>query len=136
MKRINKVWCSALIFLSCLFYANSAEPENSHDQFEGVPAETIVDAMSRKFFRGAANILTGWVELPRQVALTGSSDGPLAGVTLGIFKGIFMTVIRTAVGGVEAVTFISASPGSFDQILDPGLVWEQRRQDVALSSDL
>ena len=70
---------------------------------------------------------TGWVEIPRQFASTFRKDGLLAAVPLGLFKGAVMTVTRTAVGGFDIVTFISATPGEFDSLLDPRFVWETRK---------
>ncbi len=60
--------------------------------------------MGEKLERGAANILTGWVELPYQV-ITQASDDPYRGVTYGFFDGISRGVQRTLYGTWDVVSF-------------------------------
>ena len=57
-----------------------------------------------KLGRGAANILTGWVEIPYQV-VTQSSDDPYRGMTYGFIDGISRGVQRTLYGAWDFVTF-------------------------------
>lgn len=118
-----------LFVMTCSSTSNGQDALSLDDEFIGVPAEVIVDSMGRKLFRGIVNIATGWVELPRQFASTSRHDGLLAAFPLGLFKGVVMTVIRTGVGGYDVVTFISATPGDFDSLLDPRFVWERRKGD-------
>lgn len=60
--------------------------------------------MGDKLGRGAANILTGWVELPYQV-ITQASDDPYRGVTYGFIDGLSRGAQRTLYGAWDFVTF-------------------------------
>ena len=98
-----------------------------------VPAEFIVHPMAKKFFRGIVNISTGWGEVPRQIVLTSISDNLPKSLTVGVLKGLMMTVVRTGSGVYDTVSFLSAAPGYFDPVLDPPYVWE-RSFDTMVSS--
>jgi len=43
---------------------------------------------AKKLGRGLANILTGWVELPKNIYDTSVEDNPLSGLTIGLAKGV------------------------------------------------
>src|SRR3990167_8838054 len=58
---------------------------------------------AKKLGRGLANILTGWIELPKNIYDTSVEDNPLAGLTIGLAKGIGMTIVRTGAGIYEVV---------------------------------
>jgi putative exosortase-associated protein (TIGR04073 family) len=118
-----------LFVIICSTMANGQNPSSLDDEFGGVPVEAIVDRMGKKLFRGIVNIATGWAELPRQFELTSRHEGVLAAFPVGLFKGAIMVVIRTGVGGYDVITFVSASPGDFDSLLDPQFVWETRNGD-------
>ena len=90
-----------------------------------VPAETVVHQMAKKFFRGVLNVSTGWGEIPRQIVLTSISDNLPKSLTVGVFKGMLMTFVRTGVGVYDTVSFPSAAPGYYDPVLDPPYVWER-----------
>ena len=86
------------------------------------PACYAQDAFT-KLGRGVANTLTGWVELPKNVYNTSREDNPLAGLTLGLAKGIGMTLVRTGAGIYEAVTFPIPVPEDYKPILEPEYVF-------------
>ena len=58
-----------------------------------------------KMGRGVVNVLTGWLEVPKQIDIGFHSANPLAGVVTGALKGLNLTILRTGVGVYEAVTF-------------------------------
>ena len=60
----------------------------------------------KKLVRGAANVATGWIELPAQIAWTTEVEGSLAGVTVGVGRGLGRSVSRTVVGLYETATFL------------------------------
>ncbi len=66
-----------------------------------------------KMGRGLTNVLTGWIELPKQVHLGSQQDRPLAGLSWGLVKGLGMTVLRSGLGVYEAVTFPIPYPKEF-----------------------
>lgn len=89
------------------------------------PPQEVVDGMSTKFVRGVANVATGWVEFPKQIAITFIDDGIAKGIFVGPLKGIGMTVVRTASGIGEMVTFFHPFPGFYDPYFEPEYVWEK-----------
>jgi putative exosortase-associated protein (TIGR04073 family) len=87
-------------------------------------AEDIIQDMSTKLNRGVVNILTGWVELPRQMVKAGRDKSWWASVPVGVPAGVMMTVGRTGVGVFETVFFFIPTDDSYDPILEPGYVWQ------------
>lgn len=80
------------------------------------------DAFS-KLGRGVANTLTGWVELPKNVYDTSREDNAFAGMTLGLAKGLGMTLVRTGSGIFEIATFPFPLPEDYKPILEPEYVF-------------
>ena len=66
-----------------------------------------------KMGRGVVNVLTGWLELPKQMHLGAQESNPVTGITQGLLKGISMTLLRTGIGLYEAVTFPIPYPNHF-----------------------
>jgi len=91
--------------------------------------QDIVEGMATKGVRGAANILTGWVEIPKQIYVTGKDTGWLRGSIIGPLKGIGMTVVRTVSGAGELLTFFVAYPGFYDPWIEPRFVWMKESSD-------
>jgi putative exosortase-associated protein (TIGR04073 family) len=60
----------------------------------------------QKLVRGAVNAATGWIELPVQVVWTTEVDGSLAGLSVGVVRGVNRGVRRTVVGLYETVSFL------------------------------
>lgn len=78
------------------------------------------DDQLKKLGRGLSNVLTCPLELPEQTSRTNNSDGPFAALTVGVLKGLGMTVARACVGIYEAATFLMPYPKDFKPILkDP-----------------
>lgn len=63
----------------------------------------------RKLARGLANLTTGWIELPAEVARTTEFEGSLAGLSTGVVRGAWKGLERTVVGAWEATTFVFAN---------------------------
>jgi len=76
-----------------------------------------------KLGRGVANTLTGWVELPKNIYTTSVEDNALAGLTLGLAKGVGMTIVRTGAGIYEIATFPFPIPVDYKPILEPEYVF-------------
>ena len=98
--------------------------QTSPKAYHNMPVEDVTTLMGKKLARGITNVVTGVGEIPRQLALTTQSEGALLGVPLGLFKGVMMTVVRTAAGAAEIALFLAPAPGFYEPILSPGLVWE------------
>jgi len=63
--------------------------------------------------RGIVNVLTGWIELPKQIHLGSQEDNPVSGLAWGLVKGVGLTVLRGGVGLYEALTFPLPYPKDF-----------------------
>ena len=67
-----------------------------------------------KMGRGVVNVLTAWIEVPKQLQLgTQHADNMIAGVGRGLVKGMSMTLVRGGVGLYEALTFPIPIPKDF-----------------------
>ncbi len=116
--------CAILLLVTAVGYtqAPSRMPSSSADYYD-MPVEGVATLMGKKLFRGITNVATGWGEIPRQLVLTTQHEGAL-GIPLGFFKGVMMTAVRTAAGAAEIALFLAPTPGFYDPLLSPGLVWE------------
>jgi putative exosortase-associated protein (TIGR04073 family) len=78
------------------------------------------DNAATKLGRGFANMLTFPLEIPEQISRTNNSDGPFAGWTVGVVKGLGAAVVRACVGVYETATFLVPAPDNYKPILkDP-----------------
>lgn len=83
-------------------------------------APAYCDTRVTKLGRGLANILTFPLEIPEQITRTNNTDGPIAGSTVGLVKGIGCAIGRMCVGVFEATTFLFPYPKDYQPILkDP-----------------
>lgn len=80
-----------------------------------VPA--YCDTAIKKFGRGVCNVLTCPAEFPAQIGATNRTDGPMAGLTYGVAKGVLWVLIRGVVGVYEVVTFPIPLPCEYRPIL-------------------
>ncbi len=78
--------------------------------------------------RGLVNILTSWIEIPKQIHLGAQEDNPLTGIGMGLVKGAGLTILRGGVGVYEAVTFPLPYPkdytSPYEQMELPDYAWE------------
>ena len=82
---------------------------------------------AKKLGRGVVNILTGWVELPKNIYQTSAESNPFAGITVGLVKGLGMTVVRTGAGIYDTATFPFAIPRKYKPVLEPEYVLEKEQ---------
>ncbi len=80
---------------------------------------------AKKLGRGIANILTGWVELPKNIYDTSVEENILSGLTMGLAKGVGMTIVRTGAGVYETVTFPFPIPEDYQPVLEPEFVFSE-----------
>lgn len=109
-----------------LLWAVTSDPASAanYQNVDTASPQDIVDGMAAKGVRGAANLATGWAEVPKQIYVTGVEGGWLRGAVIGPFKGIGMAVIRTVSGAGELMTFFVAYPGYYDSWIEPRFVWQ------------
>ncbi len=105
--------CSFLLLFSSQAAADDAAAQDSPFSKSGV-----------KLLSGAANVATGWLELPKNLLLVGQQkEMPASGVTivtLGVFQGVWYMINRTGCGVFDLVTFMFPSNPS----VDPIYVWD------------
>lgn len=103
-----------LVFIAVAVILSMATPSYAQDA-------------TKKLGRGLVNVLTGWIELPKNIYETSVESNPLAGITIGLAKGLGMTVVRTGAGIYETVTFPFPLPQEYKPILEPGYVLEKSK---------
>lgn len=84
------------------------------------------DTPIKKLGRGFSNVITSPFEIFEQMKRVNNTDGPWAGMTYGLVKGVAMTVVRAAIGVYEITTFPIPSPKEYKPILtDPEFFFEE-----------
>ena len=78
-----------------------------------------------KGVRGGINLITGWVEIPKRINETWTTDGALAGFTWGLLRGLGHGFIRTAAGIYEIVTFPFPAPPGYEPVIQPEYVFSE-----------
>ena len=71
---------------------------------------------------GAA-ISTPFLEIPGNVIATNRREGPVEAWTMGLARGIGMTIVRPGVGVYELVTAPFPMPENYEPILEPEYPW-------------
>jgi putative exosortase-associated protein (TIGR04073 family) len=78
--------------------------------------------MLHKLGRGVTNVLTCWVEWPRNVAIEWDKTDPISGFVVGTIKGAGWGFARLATGVYDTVTFPFPVPENYQAMLDPEFV--------------
>ena len=63
--------------------------------------------------RGVANVLTCWVEIPKNLHLGTQEENPVLGAGWGLVKGSGLALTRVLVGAYEAVSFLVPYPKDY-----------------------
>lgn len=87
-----------------------------------VASAAYAQNMLRKLGRGVANILTGWIELPKNIYETSVEENVGMGLTVGLAKGIGMSIVRTGAGVYDTITFPFPIPEDYEPLLEPEYV--------------
>ena len=66
-----------------------------------------------KLGRGAVNLLTGWIEIPKQLQQGTLEENPVAGAGRGLLRGVGLALLRVGVGLYEGVTFPLPLPSAY-----------------------
>lgn len=80
--------------------------------------------MGKKIYRGVVNVLTGWVEIPKNMYETSIEEDSISAVTTGVGKGVWMMIVRTAAGVYETATFLFPMPKGYEPVLKPEFVFK------------
>ena len=85
---------------------------------------SYIDGMTRKLGRGAINVLTCPLELIREPTLVGDREGGLAGMSVGLMKGMWSTLVRGGAGLYDLVTFpLSCEKDGCPSLVTPEFIW-------------
>lgn len=89
-------------------------------------AHSYPDKIGEKLGMGIANVVTGFVEIPKTMIVTGKREGATYGVTAGFFTGIVHAIGRTLSGAVDIATFyVPTTP-----IVRPPYIWEDFNRET------
>lgn len=76
--------------------------------------------VGEKLGNGIANVVTGVVEIPKTMIVTGRQQGATYGMTAGFFTGIVHMVGRLGTGAIDIATFmVPTTP-----IPQPAYIWD------------
>ena len=137
---MKKIILSALLtFLTINLYAEQRVQESvKFDATKQRVAETSVVELPKEelgaahfncaegFGRGLVNIMTCWLELPREVVYQSTSLPPGIGTLAGLGMGTVMTVYRCGIGVLDVVTFGMTDSFFYEYPEFPNFVWEAR----------
>jgi len=87
------------------------------------PLVSSADNAADKAGRGFAAIATPFLEIPGNIIDTSEREGAAAGWTVGLAKGIGMSIIRPPIGVYELLTAPIPAPANFEPILQPEYPW-------------
>jgi putative exosortase-associated protein (TIGR04073 family) len=87
------------------------------------PIASRADTPGMKAGRGLAAITTPFLEVPGNIVETSQREGPLAGWTTGLARGIGMSIVRPPIGLYELVTAPIPFPANFGPIMQPEYPW-------------
>jgi len=91
---------------------------------------TDIDKIFTKLGRGVVNVLTGWVEVPRNIAKEWRRTDPFTGTVIGLFRGFGWAVARTFAGFYEIISFPFPVPRNYEPVMVPEYilptVWGER----------
>lgn len=103
----------SLIFSVFFFFTSQAVAQ-------ATASDSYFNTSGERFVSGVANAATGWLELPKNIILTGQKEGPIYGITVGLATGIMHTVGRSLVGALDAATFwVPLKPS-----VNPPYIWQ------------
>ncbi len=97
-----------------------ATPQRSWAADEDIYRENSdISKMFTKLGRGLVNVLTGWIEIPKNVAKEWRQTDPFTGLIVGCIKGLGWGIGRTLAGVYEVFTFPFPIPRDYKPIMYP-----------------
>ena len=88
-------------------------------------AESYMTGFSNKLSQGLANMVFGFIEIPKNVINISHEQNIFVGLTWGVVRGVAHGVSRTLVGGAEFLT----SPIPTADFTSPAYVWDRFSED-------
>lgn len=110
--------------MKAVSYAQSSVDEDVYRE------NTDIEKIFHKLGRGVVNVLTGWVEIPKNIAKEWRKTDPFTGTIIGLFKGLGWGIARTFAGFYEVISFPFPVPRNYEPIMQPEFVlptvWGER----------
>ena len=78
--------------------------------------------MMHKLGRGIVNVLTGWIEIPKNIAVEWKKTDPFSGFVVGAVKGFGWTWGRTLSGAYDVFTFPLPIPEDYKSLMEPEFI--------------
>ena len=85
-------------------------------------SQSDASKMLHKLGRGVTNVLTCWVEIPRNISIEGEKTDPATGLVMGTVKGFGWGFARLASGVFETFTFLFPVPEGYAPMIEPEFV--------------
>ena len=79
----------------------------------GVAPSACAQDPIHKLGRGATNVLTCWIELPKNFHLGMQETNPVLGVGVGLLKGAWLMATRLVFGAYETISFPVPYPAAY-----------------------
>lgn len=78
--------------------------------------------MMHKLGRGLVNVFTGWIEIPKNIAVEWKKNDPFSGFIIGMFKGFGWGWGRTLCGVYDVFTFPLPIPEAYTPLMEPEFI--------------
>ncbi|HOE63912.1 MAG TPA: exosortase system-associated protein, TIGR04073 family [Candidatus Sumerlaeota bacterium] len=85
-------------------------------------SKSEANSMMHKCGRGIVNVLTGWMEVPKNIAVEWKKTEPFTGTIMGTIKGLGWGVGRTATGVYDIITFPLPIPEGYKPLMEPEFI--------------
>ncbi|SDH22416.1 exosortase system-associated protein, TIGR04073 family [Nitrosomonas sp. Nm132] len=86
--------------------------------------------VGEKLANGVANAVTGVVEIPKTMMITGRNKGATYGMTAGFFIGIVHTLGRSLTGALDIATFLVPTT----PIVNPAYIWDDFNRETTYTA--
>lgn len=111
---MKKIFRSLMVLSTLCFFSSQVALAN------GTTDESYPEKASEKLGTGIVNVVTGFVEIPKNMIIESDEKGVAYGVTIGFITGIVQSVGRTLTGALDIITFmIPTKP-----LIVPDLIWK------------
>lgn len=103
--------------LSLLFIVSAIPVKSWSTELEREQSD--LGKMVHKLSRGVLNVVTGWIEIPYNIAESWKKTDPFTGFVVGSIKGLFWGWGRTCTGIYDIITFPFPLPKDYRPLMEP-----------------
>jgi putative exosortase-associated protein (TIGR04073 family) len=108
-----------MVVLAFTLMAGTTHAESANEIYR---QQSDTQKMLHKLGRGFTNVLTSWVEVPRNVAIEWEKTDPASGFILGMIKGFGWGFSRLVTGVYDVFTFPFPVPRNYEPMMEPEFV--------------